>query len=146
MLDEVGLSSALQWYVDGFAERSRIDATLELPPDLQRFPAEMEIAIFRAVQESLTNVHRHSASASCSVKVVQTQHELQVEVKDRGKGIALGKQSSLVSSSGGVGLRGMRERLRQLGGTLEIKSSENGTTVLVTLPIASTATRSEGAA
>ncbi len=146
LLDEVGLSSALQWYVDGFAERSRIDATLELPPDLQRFPAEMEIAIFRAVQESLTNVHRHSASASCSVKVVQTQHELQVEVKDRGKGIALGKQSSLVSSSGGVGLRGMRERLRQLGGTLEIKSSENGTTVLVTLPIASAATRSEGAA
>ena len=135
LLDEVGLSSALQWYVDGFAERSKIQATLDLPKNLNRFPADMEIAIFRAVQESLTNIHRHSGSPSCSVKVIQGKKHLHVEIKDQGRGIPKDRQLSLTSSHGGVGLRGMQERLRQLGGTLEVNSSENGTTVVVTLPI-----------
>jgi signal transduction histidine kinase len=135
LLDEVGLSSALRWYVDGFAERSRITATLDIPEDLGRFPADVEIAIFRAVQESLTNVHRHSGSPSCCVEVVQGKNHLAVEIRDEGKGIPKEKQLNLTSLGSGVGLRGMAERLRHLGGTLEVKSSENGTRVLVSLPI-----------
>lgn len=147
LLDEVGLSSALRWYVDGFAERSKIQATLDLPSNLDRFPADLEIAIFRAVQESLTNIHRHSGSPSCSVKLIQGKDHLHVEIRDEGKGIPKDKQLVLTSSRSGVGLRGMVERLRHLGGTLEINSSENGTTVVVTLPIPPTVVfRTEGAA
>ena len=134
LLDEVGLSSALKWYVDGFAQRSKIHATLDLPESLGRLPADMEIAIFRAVQEALTNVHRHSASPTCSVKVIRDENRLRVEISDEGKGIPREKQLALTSSAGGVGLRGMQERLHHLGGTLEVNSSENGTTVIVSLP------------
>lgn len=134
LLDEIGLSSALEWYVEGFASRSGIAATIEIPEDLGRLPADMEIAIFRAVQESLTNVHRHSGGSSCSVKVTEGDHNFCVEVRDNGKGIPKEKKFGLTSSGGGVGLRGMQERLRQLGGTLDIQSSDSGTTVTVTLP------------
>ena len=115
LLDEVGLPSALRWYIDGFAERSKIQTTLDIPDKLDRLPQEMEIAIFRSVQECLTNIHRHSGSASCAVKLIQDKGQLRVEVTDRGRGIAKDKLSTL-TSSGGVGLRGMQERLRQLGG------------------------------
>jgi signal transduction histidine kinase len=147
LLDEIGLSSALEWYVEGFAQRSGIDATIEVPEDLERLPADMEIAIFRAVQESLTNVHRHSGSRSCSVKVTEDKHHFRVQIRDNGKGISTDKQRSLRSSGGGVGLRGMQERLRQLGGTLQIESSSDGTVVTLTLPRPeSSAQRIEGAA
>lgn len=146
LLDEAGLSLALQWYVNGFAQRSKISASLEFPPDLARLPADMEIAIFRAVQEGLTNVHRHSGSSSCSVRVFEENHWLHVEIKDHGKGISHDKQLALAASRGGVGLRGMQERIRQLGGTLEIKSSDSGTTVLVSLPNRAIVSPSEGAA
>ena len=134
LLDEVGLPSALRWYIDGFAERSHIEATLDLPDKLDRFPQEMEIAVFRAVQECLTNVHRHSGSPSCAVSILQDAERLRVEIKDAGRGIAKNRISNL-SASGGVGLRGMQERIRQLGGTLEIDSTHAGTTVRATLPI-----------
>ena len=147
LLDEVGLASALRWYVDGFAERSKIAATLEMADDLERFPADMEIAVFRAVQECLTNVHRHSGCRSCAVKVSSDRNRLQVEVRDDGKGIPKNKRSTLTSSGGGVGLRGMQERIRQLGGTLIINSSEQGTQVLVTLPTGkANASHNQGAA
>jgi signal transduction histidine kinase len=135
LLDEVGLSSALRWYVEGFAQRSNIAATLEIPEHLERFPADTEIAIFRAVQECLTNVHRHSGSRSCAVKVFQDKNNLTVEVRDQGKGISEEKRLRLTSSGGGVGLRGMKERIHQLGGTLVITSSDDGTRVVVTLPV-----------
>ncbi len=134
LLDEVGLTSALHWYVDGFAKRSGIEATLEIPEHLKRLPAEVEIAVFRAVQEALTNVHRHSGSRSCSVRVTEDQDFLRVEIEDRGKGIPQDKQLSLKSAGGGIGLRGMKERLSHLGGTLEIESSATGTLVRVRLP------------
>lgn len=139
LLDEVGLASALRWYVDGFSERSNITATLEMPDDLERLSDDAEIAIFRAVQESLTNVHRHSGSASCTVKLSRGENNLRVDISDAGKGISREKKLSLSSSGGGVGLRGMQERIRKLGGTLTIKSSSHGTTVSVTLPIPRTA-------
>jgi signal transduction histidine kinase len=135
LLDEVGLASALRWYVEGFAERGQIAASLDLPEHLERFSAEMEIAIFRVVQECLTNVHRHSGSRSCSVKVVKNEDDLQVEIRDEGRGIPTEKRLTLTASRGGVGLRGMRERIGELGGTLRINSSQQGTSVVVNLPI-----------
>lgn len=134
LLDEVGLPSALRWYIDGFAERSKIQTVLEIPQKFDRLPQEMEIAIFRAVQECLTNIHRHSGSPSCAVKVVQEAGQLRVEIADRGKGIPKGRLTTL-TALGGVGLRGMQERLRQLGGTLNIHSSKSGTSVTATLPV-----------
>jgi len=133
LLDEVGLASALRWYVDGFSERSKIETTLEVPKNLNRLPPDMEIAIFRAVQECLTNVHRHSGSASCRVQVTQEGDQIRVEIKDSGRGISKAKISNL-TSWGGVGFRGMRERLRKLGGSLQIESNEKGTTVRASLP------------
>lgn len=134
LLDEMGLPLALRWYVDGFMERSKIQTTVEVPEDFDRLPPETEIAVFRAVQECLANVHRHSGSSSCSVKLVRDGHELQLQVEDSGSGIPKEKLANLMSS-GGVGLRGMRERVRRLGGTLAIDSSESGTTVSIRLPI-----------
>jgi len=134
LLDEVGLPAALRWYADGFAQRSNIQTTLDIPEQFQRLSPEMEIAIFRVVQECLTNVHRHASSSTCSIKIVRDADRLRIEVKDSGRGIPKSKQLTLVSS-GGVGLRGMQERIRQLGGTLEIKSSPNGTVIAATLPV-----------
>ena len=134
LLDEMGLPLALRWYIDGFMERSKIRATVEVPDGFDRLPPDTEIAVFRAVQECLANVHRHSGSSSCSVKLVRNDHELQLQVQDSGSGIPKEKLPN-VMSSGGVGLRGMRERVRRLGGTLAIDSSEQGTTVTIKLPI-----------
>ena len=134
LLDEVGLPSALRWFTDGFAQRSNIQTTLDIPQQFQRLSSEMEIAIFRMVQECLTNIHRHSGSSSCSIKIMRDADRLRIEVKDSGRGIPKSKQLTLVSS-GGVGLRGMQERIRQLGGTLEINSSPNGTVIAATFPV-----------
>ncbi len=134
LLDEMGLPLALRWYIDGFMERSKIRATVEVPDGFDRLPPDTEIAVFRAVQECLANVHRHSGSSSCSVKLVRNDHELQLQVQDSGSGIPKEKLPN-VMSLGGVGLRGMRERIRRLGGTLAIDSNESGTTVSIRLPI-----------
>jgi len=134
LLDEMGLPLPLRWYVDGFVERSKIRATVDVPENFERLTPETEIAIFRAVQECLANVHRHSGSTSCSVKLTRNDHQLELQVKDGGSGIPKDKLPN-VMSSGGVGLRGMRERIRRLGGSIAIDSSESGTTVTLTLPI-----------
>ena len=137
LLDAAGLASALRWYVDGFSERSQIKVELHIPEAFRRLSEEMEIAIFRMVQECLTNIHRHSGGNSAAIRVREENHRIVVEVRDAGKGIPLEKQLEL-SSSGriGVGFRGMRERVRQLGGTLEIRSDNAGTAVTATLPLA----------
>lgn len=136
LLDEAGLCSALRWYVDGFAQRSGIKVDLDLPEDFGRLPSEMETAIFRVVQESLTNIHRHSGSAVAKIQLQHRADQVVVEVADKGKGIPKDKLEEM-SSSGtpGVGIRGMRERLRQLGGTLDIDSEKSGTVVAVRLPL-----------
>jgi PAS domain S-box-containing protein len=136
LLDLAGLASALRWYVDGFSERSNIKVDLEIPADLGRLPSDMEIAIFRIVQECLTNIHRHSGSATATIRLHQEGERLIVQVEDRGKGIPAEKQQELESGRGGVGFGGMRERVRQLGGTLEIQSQTSGTTVSATLKVA----------
>lgn len=141
LLDVAGLASALRWYVDGFSERSNIKVSLDIPDEFGRLSDEMEIAIFRMVQECLTNIHRHSGGTSAVIRVHEEDHRVLVAVRDEGKGIPPEKQLEL-SSSGrtGVGFRGMRERLRQLGGFLEIRSNGAGTTVTATLPIRAPAT------
>ena len=136
LLDEAGLASALRWYVDGFAQRSRIRVDLNLPEDFGRLPGEMETAIFRVVQECLTNIHRHSESAIAKIHLRQRPDHVLVTIEDKGKGIPPEKQEEMASSgTPGVGIRGMRERLRQLGGVLEIESNGTGTVVMVRLPI-----------
>jgi signal transduction histidine kinase len=136
LLDEAGLASALRWYVDGFAQRSKIKVDLDMPEDFGRLPSDMETAIFRVVQECLTNIHRHSESPWAKIRLRQRHDQVLVEIEDKGKGIPPEKREELTATgTPGVGIRGMRERLRQLGGTLEINSSGNGTTVVVKLPI-----------
>ena len=142
LLDEVGLSSALRMYLDGFADRSNIRVDLEIPDDFGRLSQEQETAIFRIVQESVTNIHRHSGSPVARIHISRPGSDVRVEVEDKGKGIPLKKRSEMESTGMvGVGIRGMRERIRQLGGTLEIRSGSNGkgTLVVARLPIRRTA-------
>jgi len=135
MLDEIGLPSALRWYVDGFSERSKVEVKLELPEGLGRLSKEMELTIFRLIQECLTNIHRHSGSKSAAVRLRQEDHHVTIEVQDQGTGIPADKLADVTASNrAGVGFRGMRERLRQLDGTLEIRSDATGTTVIASLP------------
>ncbi|MCU1296805.1 MAG: hypothetical protein JWO91_1083 [Acidobacteriaceae bacterium] len=137
LLDEAGLSSAIRWYVDGFSQRSKIKVHLEFPDDFGRLTREVETAIFRTVQECLTNIHRHSGSSVAKIRIARSTHSVRVEVEDRGKGMPLEKQYEMGSGgTPGVGIRGMRERLRQLGGTLEINADGKGTVIVAELPIA----------
>ena len=136
LLDEAGLLSALRWYVEGFSQRSKINVDLDLPEDFGRLPRESETAIFRVVQECLTNIHRHSGSSVAKIRMRQRDGEMVVEISDKGKGIPPEKKEEMsTAGTPGVGIRGMRERLRQLGGTLEINSNPTGTVVAVHLPI-----------
>ncbi|MGA9507413.1 MAG: MEDS domain-containing protein [Candidatus Sulfotelmatobacter sp.] len=130
-LDEMGLSSAIQWYSEKFAQRTSITVAVEISPDFGRLSREKEIAVFRVVQESLANVQEHSGSATASVRITRSVDHVCVQVSDLGKGIS--HRSSRTAS--GVGINGMRERLRQLGGVLNIHSSGSGTLVTADLPI-----------
>ncbi len=132
LLDVAGLASALKWYVQGFAERSGVRAEVELSENLGRLPRELETAVFRIVQESLTNVHRHAGSATASVRVVRNGSGVRVEVRDQGKGIQENHEGA--GASLGIGIQGMRERVAQLGGQFEIRSDASGTVVLAEFP------------
>ena len=136
LLDEIGLKVALQGYVDGFVERSKIPVKLELPEKLGRLPLEDELSLFRVAQECLNNIHRHANSATAAVRIECAAGQIALEVSDNGRGISRELREKLLSGQGpGVGLRGMRERVRQLGGTLQIESNGHGTIVRVTLPL-----------
>jgi signal transduction histidine kinase len=136
LLDEVGLASALQWYVEGFSERSKIATTFEIPHGFGKLPKDVELSVFRVVQECLTNIHRHAQSAAAGIRISQDGASLRVEIEDAGQGISAERLLALnASSQTGVGLRGMRERLRQLGGTLQIESKNPGTRVIAILPV-----------
>src|SRR5258706_920156 len=126
LLDEAGLLSAVRWYVEGFAERSKIQVALQLDPNIGRLPAELETAIFRIVQECLTNIHRHSGSSRASIAITRDTHNVRIEIRDQGKGVPKPMRA-------GVGIQGMRERVRQLGGHLEIESGDGGTRIAVTV-------------
>jgi PAS domain S-box-containing protein len=135
LLDENGLPPALSWYVQGLTERSGLDITLHISEGFGRLPRGMELVVFRLVQECLANVHRHSGSKSATIQILREAERILVEVRDHGKGIPPQKLAEIQSGGSGVGIRGMRERLRQFQGEMIIQSTVAGTTVLVTIPI-----------
>lgn len=136
LLEESGLRAAIQWYVDGFSTRSGIRTSLESQNGFGRLSPEVELALFRVVQESLTNVHRHSGSESANIRLNVTGDSVELQVEDRGKGLALPshKRGGNDWAALGVGLRGMKERLEQLGGKLELSSTNRGTSVRAVVP------------
>jgi PAS domain S-box-containing protein len=135
LLDESGLSEALGLYVQGLAERSGMEITLDIPEDFGRIPREMELVIFRIVQESLTNVHRHSDSNVALIRIGRSDENVSVQVQDHGKGIPLEKLAKIQTQGTGVGIRGMRERVLQFGGNMSIQSDESGTLISIALPL-----------
>jgi signal transduction histidine kinase len=144
MLDENGLSSAVRWYVDGLAERSGLRIELNIPADLERLAPEVELAIFRLVQECLTNVHRHSGSKMAIIRISREADKIHVEVQDHGKGISQERLVEVQSQGVGVGIRGMRERVRQCHGELSIDSNALGTRIIATFPAQIPAAKEQG--
>ncbi len=138
LLDEAGFSSAASWFVTGFSQRSGIPVSLDLTPDLPRLPPAIEIALFRILQESLTNVHRHSRATSAEIKVEVDAEQVTIEVRDYGCGVPkhILQQLAGEGSQLGVGLAGMRERIHELGGAFEVTSDESGTAIRATIPLA----------
>ncbi len=136
-LDEAGLLAALPWYGKGFADRSGIKVYLDLPDRLERLPLDTETALFRVVQESLINIHRHAGSETAHIRLRRDAETLVLEIADRGRGIPEGSLEDLQRGEGavGVGIAGMSERIEQLGGRLEITSDGQGTTIAVRLPL-----------
>ena len=135
LLDESGLSSALNWYIQGLSERSNIAMVLEMSENFGRLPSDMELVIFRLVQECLTNIHRHSGSQTASIRLRREAGKVCLEVSDQGKGIAPARLDEIQSGGSGVGIRGMRERLRRFGGSMSIQSSSSGTQIIASIPI-----------
>jgi two-component system NarL family sensor kinase len=134
LLDETGLSEALRWYIQGLGERSGLQISLEVPEHFERLSREMELVMFRLVQESLTNIHRHSGSKSAVIRVARDGDSVSLEIQDKGKGISQEKLSRLQSQSSGVGIRGMRERARHFGGHMLIESNQKGTRISFKFP------------
>lgn len=135
LLDETGISSALSWYVQGLVERSSLEIDLQVPDNFGRLPTEMELVIFRLVQECLTNIHRHSGSKVALIRIEREENTIHVTVEDRGKGMSPERLAAIQSQGTGVGIRGMRERVRHLRGDLVIESNGSGTKVYATLPL-----------
>jgi PAS domain S-box-containing protein len=136
LLDEFGLISALHWYVEGFSERSGIAVNLKVPPALSRLPGEMETSLFRLVQEGLTNIHRHSGSDRACISLEQDEKNLKLLIEDYGKGMDASRHNGTNGVHGsGVGIAGMRERARELGGTMYIESDKRRTLVSISLPL-----------
>jgi PAS domain S-box-containing protein len=138
MLEEMGLRSAIPWYLEGFSKRSGIETTFKISRNFPRLARDAELVLFRVLQEGLTNVQRHSGSPTVEVAVSHSREGVVLDVRDCGKGLPseiLEKGGQDWMGSLGVGLRGMSERLRQLGGFLEVSSNGNGTQVRATMPI-----------
>ncbi|HEV2314657.1 MAG TPA: PAS domain S-box protein [Candidatus Acidoferrales bacterium] len=135
LLEELGLASAIEWYVEGFASRSKIEVDLQMPPSFKRLHSSVELPLFRVLQECLTNIHRHSESKTAAVKVEVDEHSVSLEISDQGKGIPKRDAKLNAHKPMGVGISGMRERLKDLGGTLEIQSTNQGTIVRAEIPV-----------
>jgi PAS domain S-box-containing protein len=136
LLDEMGLAAALRGYIDGFSKRSGVEVILDMPEDIQRLPREVETTLFRIVQESLTNVHRHAGSPTAHVRLALEPGAIRLEVADQGRGLVPHETNGTpdLEHDLGVGIAGMKERVRQLGGQLELDSTDTGVTVRATLP------------
>jgi signal transduction histidine kinase len=139
LLDESGLYSAVSWYVHGLLERSGLEVRLDIPEEFGRLPRDMELVVFRLVQECLTNIHRHSESKSASIQISRESNQITLDIRDDGKGMSAARLAEIQSGRSGVGIRGMRERLRQYEGTLKIESGGSGTRLFATIPVPKTA-------
>lgn len=136
LLDELGLESAIRIFIEGFAQRSKIKVSFAMSGGFERLSRDYELTIFRIVQECLTNIHRHSDSKTANINLSQKDGFVHCEIRDEGKGIPQDKQLAFASyTTMGVGLRGMRERVNQLGGLLQIHSNGEGTSIAVTFPV-----------
>ena len=148
MLEELGLKSAVPWYLEGFSKRSGVQTTFQIPDDFERLSRDAELVLFRVLQESLTNVQRHSGSTTAEITISRSDKGVVLEVVDHGKGLPpeiLEKGSQDWMGSLGVGLRGMSERLHQLGGSLDISSNERGTRIRGILPLQKLQSTTDGA-
>jgi PAS domain S-box-containing protein len=136
LLDECGLASAVLWYAEGFKKRSGIHLSVSIDEELVRLTTDAETALFRVLQESLTNVHRYSGSPSAEIHIFQSASKVHLEIIDHGKGVKTGTERPAFAGAPtlGVGIPGMRERIRQLGGQLEVEFSNEGTRVHASLP------------
>jgi PAS domain S-box-containing protein len=135
LLDENGLSQAIQWYMQGLTERSGLDLQLSIADDFGRLPADLELAIFRIVQEGLTNIHRHSGSKTATIRLSRNAVSVFLAIEDRGEGISPEKLAAIRAQRTGVGITGMRERVHNLKGVMEIYSNGTGATLSVVLPV-----------
>ncbi|HSZ64256.1 MAG TPA: PAS domain S-box protein [Terriglobales bacterium] len=135
LLDESGLASALSWYIEGLHERSGLDIMLAIPEEFGRLPREIELVVFRVVQECLTNIQRHSGSKSASIQVARQGESVSIEVEDQGKGISPEKLAEIQSRGSGVGIRGMQERVGHFRGNMRIESNGSGTRIFVSIPL-----------
>jgi two-component system NarL family sensor kinase len=135
LLDEAGLSSAIGWYVQGVSERSGITTDFDISKEFGRLPRELELVVFRVVQESLTNIHRHSGSKRAAIRIARAPEAITMEIEDFGKGISQEHLAAVPAGASGFGIRAMRERLRPFGGELQIRSAEDGTRVVVSIPL-----------
>ena len=137
LLDEAGFRSAANWYVQGFAQRSGLAVNFNVPSDLRRLPAPVETALFRVLQESLTNIHRHAQSAAADIQLQLEPRLVRLTVRDRGRGMPpdLLERFRQDGTQSGVGLAGMRERIRELGGKLDISSGDHGTVLSAEIPL-----------
>lgn len=136
LLDETGLRSALHWFIEGMSKRSKIDISLSvMPVNFPRFTSEIETAIFRVIQESLTNVFRHAQSDTAKVEIEKQSEWITVRIRDYGKGVDRDLNTSSFGAKMGVGIAGMRERLRQFGGDLTVRRGEPGTVVEAHIPL-----------
>jgi PAS domain S-box-containing protein len=147
LLDETGLPGALRWYIDGIKKRSGLDVEFLVADDFDRLPADIELTLFRIVQESITNIHRHSGSSRATIRLTRHASSVQLEVQDYGKGLP--PESAPIPGvrpRSGVGMMGMRERVRHIGGKLTIESGPSGTTVCVKLPVSDAADSTVAAA
>jgi signal transduction histidine kinase len=138
LLDEVGIASAARWYAEGFAKRSGIEIVADIPDDLKRMSRPAELVLFRVLQESLTNIHRHSRSSRAEISLQTNTKGAILRIRDYGKGIPRDMLENFKQTGGnvGVGLAGMRERVREQGGQFDIQSDRNGTTITVIMPTA----------
>jgi two-component system, NarL family, sensor histidine kinase UhpB len=135
LLDETGLYSAINWYLQGLLERSGLEVQLDISKELGRLPREMELLIFRLVQECLTNIHRHSESETASIRIARESNQIALDIRDQGKGMSPARLAEIQSGRTGVGIGGMRERLRQFQGTMNIESDNSGTRIFATIPL-----------
>jgi signal transduction histidine kinase len=135
LLDENGLYSAISWYVQGLIERSGLQVRLDISEGFGRLPRDMELAIFRVVQECVTNIHRHSESKTASIQIARGTDQITMDIRDYGKGMSSARLAEIQTGRSGIGIRGMRERLRQFEGTLNIESGDSGTRIVATIPV-----------